>query len=177
MNDQFKPQVQAAVQASYDLASLIMSQAQRATELSVAQQKLALELAQSQAVSVLEVKEPASALQYVQDQVQTAGKHAAGFAATAFELGQEFQTELNAFVEGHFDLQHAAVNKAIQQNLKQAPEGSEAAVAAVKSALDLSNKALAEARKAAKQSADLAQQTLSALKEQAPEAARTTRRR
>ena len=35
MNDQFKPQVQAAVQASYDLASLIMSQAQRATELAV----------------------------------------------------------------------------------------------------------------------------------------------
>jgi hypothetical protein len=62
-------------------------------------------------------------------------------------------------------------NKAIHDNLKHAPEGSEAAVNVVKAAVDASNKALAEARKTAKKSAELAQQSLAQLKEHAPKAA------
>jgi len=49
-------------------------------------------------------------------------------------------------------------NKAINENLKKAPEGSEAAVNAVKAAVNAGNKALAEARKNAKKTAELAQE-------------------
>ena len=45
------------------------------------------------------------------------------------------------------------------------------AVAAVKSAIDAGNKAIAEARKTAKQSAALAQESLAKLKAHAPKAA------
>ena len=78
---------------------------------------------------------------------------------------------LSAFAEGHFDQAHAAANKAINDNLKQAPEGSEAAVTAVKAAVEASNKALAEARKSAKKTAELAQEGIAKLKEHAPKAA------
>jgi len=95
----------------------------------------------------------------------------AGFAATAYELTQEFQAESAAFAEGHFDHAHHAANQAIHDSLDKAPEGSEAAVSAVKAAVDVSNKALAEARKNAKKTAELAQESLAKLKEHAPKAA------
>ena len=95
----------------------------------------------------------------------------AGFAATAFELTQEFQAESAAFAEGHFDHAHASVNKTLTENLKKAPEGSEVAVNAVKAAVDAGNKALAEARKNAKKTAELAQEGLTKLKEHAPKSA------
>ena len=87
------------------------------------------------------------------------------------ELTQEFQAESAAFAEGHFDHAHTSVNKALAENLKKAPEGSEAAVNAVKAAVDAGNKALAEARKNAKKTAELAQEGLANLKAHAPKAA------
>ena len=171
MQNQFKPQVDASVQAAFELANLSFSQIERLTELSLEQAKVSAELAQDQVSSVLEVKDPAAAIELLKSQLETSAKSLAGFASTAYELAQEFQAESTAFAEGHFDQAHTVANKAIQENLKKAPEGSEVAVNAVKAAVDASNKALAEARKTAKKSAELAQQSLAQLKEHAPKAA------
>ena len=92
-------------------------------------------------------------------------------------MTQEFQAESAAFAEGHFDHAHTSVNKALAENLKKAPEGSEAAVQAVKAAVDAGNKALAEARKNAKKTAELAQEGIAKLKEHAPKAAKAPVRR
>jgi hypothetical protein len=103
--------------------------------------------------------------------LENSAKSLAGFAATAFELSQEFQAEGASFAEGHFDHAHAQANKALVENLKKAPQGSEAAVTAVKAAVDASNKALAEARKNVKKTAAMAQEGIAKLKERAPKAA------
>jgi hypothetical protein len=171
MQAQIKTQVDASVKAAFELANLSFSQVERLTELSLEQAKVNAELAQEQLASVLEVKDPAAAIELLKSQLETSAKSLAGFAATAYELTQEFQAESAAFAEGHFDHAHAAANKAINENLKKAPEGSEAAVSAVKAAVDASNKALAEARKNAKKTAELAQEGLAKLKEHAPKAA------
>jgi hypothetical protein len=171
MQNQFKPQVDASVQAAFELANLSFTQIERLTQMSLEQAKVSAELAQEQLSSVLEVKDPAAAIELLKTQLENSAKSLAGFASTAYELAQEFQAETTAFAEGHFDQAHAVANKAIHDNLKNAPEGSEAAVNAVKAAVDASNKALAEARKTAKKSAELAQQSLAQLKEHAPKAA------
>ncbi len=171
MQNQVKPQVEASLKAAFELANLSFSQVERLTELSLEQAKVNAELAQEQLASVLEVKDPAAALELLKSQLETSAKSLAGFAATAYELTQEFQAESAAFAEGHFDQAHTAANKALQENLKKAPEGSEAAVNAVKAAVEASNKALAEARKNAKKTAALAQEGLAKLKEHAPKAA------
>jgi hypothetical protein len=171
MQAQIKTQVEASVKAAFELANLSFSQVERLTELSLEQAKVNAELAQEQLASVLDVKDPAAALELLKSQLETSAKSLAGFAATAYELTQEFQNESAAFAEGHFDHAHAVANKAINENLKKAPEGSEAAVNAVKAAVDASNKALAEARKNAKKTAELAQEGLAKLKEHAPKAA------
>jgi hypothetical protein len=78
--------------------------------------------------------------------------------------------------ESQFDAKHAEVNKLIAETLKKAPQGSEAAVAAVKQAVDAGNKAVAQARTAAKKSAELAKQGLEQIKANAP-VAKPARRR
>ncbi len=118
-----------------------------------------------------------SSAKWFKSQLENSVKSLTVFAATAFELGQEFQAEATAFAEGHFDQAHAAANKAIQDNLKQAPQGSEVVVSAVKAAVDASNKALAEARKSAKKTAKLAQEGIAKLKEHAPQVAKAPARR
>jgi hypothetical protein len=171
MQNQVKPQVEASLKAAFELANLSFSQVERLTQLNLEQAKVNAELAQEQLTSVLEVKDPAAAIELLKSQLENSAKSLAGFAATAFELTQEFQAESAAFAEGHFDHAHASVNKALAENLKKAPEGSEAAVNAVKAAVDAGNKALAEARKNAKKTAELAQEGLAKLKEHAPKAA------
>jgi hypothetical protein len=171
MQNQFKPQMEASVEAAYELANLSFSQVERLTQLALEQSKVNAELLQDQIHAAVEVKDPAAAIELIKEQLENSMKSFAGLAATAFELSQEFQAETTAFAEAHFDHAHAVANKAFNDNLKKAPEGSEVAVAAVKSAIDAGNKAIAEARKTAKQSAALAQESLAKLKAHAPKAA------
>jgi ElaB/YqjD/DUF883 family membrane-anchored ribosome-binding protein len=119
----------------------------------------------------MEVKDPAAALELFKSQLETSAKSLAGFSTTAFELSETFQSESAAFVEGHFSEVHANANKAIGELLKNAPQGSESAVTAVKAAIDATNKAIAEAHAAAKKSSALAKESLAEFKKHAPQAA------
>jgi hypothetical protein len=177
MQNTIKPQVAASVQAAFELTNLSFAQVERLTELTLEQAKINSELAQEQLASVLEVKDPAQAIELLRTQLETSAKSLAGFAATAFELAQQFQTETTAFAEGHFDQAHAAANQALHDNLKKAPEGSEAAVQVVKAAVEASNKALAEARQNAKKTVELAQEGLAKLKPQAAQPSKAPARR
>ena len=171
MQKQIKPQVDASMKAAFELANMSFTQLERVTELALEQARVNAELAQEQLATALEIKDPAAALELLKSQLEASAKSLAGFAATAFELSQEFHAEGTAFAEGHLDHAHAAANKALTDNLKKAPEGSEAAVTAVKAAVDASNKAFAEVRKNAKKSAEMAQEGIAKLKAHAPKAA------
>lgn len=177
MQKQIKPQVDASVKAAFELASLSFAQLERVTELALEQARVNAELAQEQLVTALEIKDPAAALELLKAQLEASAKSLAGFAATAIELSQELQSEGVAFAEGHFDQAQSAANKALAENLKNAPQGSEAAVTAVKAAVDASNKALAEARKNVKKSTELAQAGIAKLKEHAPKTVKAPARR
>ena len=175
--NQLKPQIAANVEAAYEIANLALSQVERATQLAIEQSKQNAVFARGQFDAVSDIKDPAAVFQFVQSQLEASAKYAAGVAAEAFELSQEFQAELSEFAETHFDAKHAEVNKLIAETLKKAPQGSEAAVAAVKQAVEAGNKAVAQARTAAKKSAELAKQGLEQLKANAPKAAKPARRR
>ena len=177
MQKSIKPQMDASVNAAFELASMSFAQLERVTELALEQARANAEMAQEQLAAALEVKDPAAALEMLKNQLEASAKSLAGFAATAFELSQDFQAEGAAFAEGHFDHAHAAANKALAENLKKAPQGSEAAVTAVKAAVDASNKALDVARKNVKKSAELAQESMAKLKQHAPKATKAPARR
>lgn len=172
-----KPQVAAALDASFEVATLALSQVERATHLALEQSKHNVEFARAQLNAVNGLKDPAEVFQFVQGQLEASAKYAAGLAAEAFELSQEFQAELSELAESHFDANHGEANKLIAQALKNAPQGSEAAVAAVKQAVEAGNKAVTEARKVAKQAAKLAQDSVEQVKSKVSSAKPATRRR
>lgn len=171
MQEQIKSNVQSSVKSVYDLANLSVSQIERLTEMSLAQAKLSAETAQEHMQALFSIKDPSAAIELFKEQLEASTKSLAGFAATAFELSQEFQAETSAFAESHFDKAHSAATQAIHDNLKHAPEGSEVAVTAVKSAIESSNQAIAQARKTAKQTVAMAQEGLAKLQEHAPKVA------
>ena len=173
---QLKPQVAANLEASYEVANLALSQVQRASQLALEQSKQNAEFARAQLAAAEQLKDPAAVCQFVQGQLEASVKYAAGIAAEAFELSQEFQAELSDLAETRFDAGHSEVNKLIADTLKKAPQGSEAAVAAVKQAVEAGNNAVAQARQAAKQVASLAKQSVEQAKAQMP-AKKPARRR
>ena len=103
MQEHIKSNVQASVQASYELANLSVSQVERLTEMSLTQAKLSAEMAQEQLEALFSIKDPSAAIELFKEQLEASTKSLAGFAATAFELSQEFQAETSAFAESHFD--------------------------------------------------------------------------
>jgi hypothetical protein len=171
MQNPIKPQADASIKTAFEFANMSLTQLQRVTELALEQARVNAELAQEQLANALEVKDPAAALELLKTQLENSAKSLAGFAATAYELSQDFQAEGSALAEGHFDHAHAAANQALVENLKKAPQGSEAAVTAVKAAVDASNKALAVARQNVKKTAELTHEGMTKLKAQAPKAA------
>jgi hypothetical protein len=88
MQEQIKSNVQASVQASYELANLSVSQVERLTEMSLAQAKLSAEMAQEQLEALFSIKDPSAAIELFKEQLEASTKSLAGFAATAFELSQ-----------------------------------------------------------------------------------------
>ena len=175
--DHIKPQVAANLETAYEVADLAISQIERATELSLALNKQNTAFSKEQVNAATELKDPAAVFQFVQAQLEASAKYAASVAQEAFELSQQFQAEVSEFAETHFDANHAEANKLIAQALQNAPQGSEAVVAAVKQAVEAGNKAVTEARKAAKQSAQLAKENFEQLKAHAPVAKKAARRR
>ena len=82
MQNQVKPQIEASLKAAYELANLSFSQVERLTQLSLEQAKVNAELAHEQLTSVLEVKDPAAAVELLKSQLEDSAKSLAGFAAT-----------------------------------------------------------------------------------------------
>ena len=175
--NQIKPQVQAQVDAAYEVANLAMSQVERATELALAQSKQNAAFARQQIDAVADLKDPAAVFQFLQGQLEASAKYAAAVATEAFELSQEFQAELSEYAETHFDSKHAEVNALIAQSLKNAPQGSEAAVAAFKQVVEAGNQAVTQARKSAKQVAELTKQNVEQVKGKVAAAKPAARRR
>lgn len=162
--DQVKPQITAASEAGYAAGQLAISQVERASQLVVELSKSNTEFAQEQVTAAYDLKDISQVFQFVQSQLEASATRAAEVANEAFELSQKFQAEIVKLAESQFDDSQAEVNKLFAQALKNAPAGSEAAVAAVQQAVEAGNKAVAEARKNAKQAVKLAQDSVEQIK-------------
>lgn len=178
--EQIKPQATAAAQAGYETAELALSQVDRASKQALEHAKQHAEFAKAQFLAVSEIKDASQVFQFFQHQLEATAQYAAEVASEVYELNKEFHTELKDFAETHFDANHVYLNKLVADALKKAPEGSEAAVAAVKQAVDAGNKAIAQARDAAAQVVHQVNETVERVKSQTVKtkpAARSSRTR
>lgn len=119
----FKPQIKSTLQTSHDVASLAISQFQRCTELALTFGLQTHAFAHNQADEFENLNDPSVVFQLVHDHLKAASKHSTSVVIQTFELSRVFHEELSGFVESHFDVAHAEVNRLIGKALKNAPEG------------------------------------------------------
>jgi hypothetical protein len=79
-----------------------------------------------------------------------------------YEIATQTQEELSKVVEGQFSEMNKNVATALDKAAKNAPAGSDVAVAAVKSAIAAANSAYDSMTKAAKQVAEIAEANVAA---------------
>lgn len=142
-------------------------------ELNLAAAKAALADSQHQAHAILSVKDAqqllglqASLFQPLADKAVAYNRHLTDIASST---GSDFTQAVEAQVQG---AQHA-FNELVDTLAKNAPAGSESAVAAFKTAVSAGNNALETVQKAVKQATDLTQAQVRSMSEQVAGAAKS----
>jgi phasin family protein len=87
---------------------------------------------------------------------------AAAYSRTLYEIASQTQGEIGKLFEAHFSELNKTVNSALEQATKNAPAGSDVAVAAVKSAIAAANSAYNSVSNAVKQATEIAESNITA---------------
>ncbi len=114
----------------------------------------------SQKVSSVKDAQDAAAL--TQSLVQPGAEKAMAYSKHVYDIVSAVQADLSKLSESHVAEGQKHVNDAIEQFTKNAPAGSESAVAMLKSSLAQASSAYDSMTKAAKQAAEVAEKNLSA---------------
>ena len=114
----------------------------------------------SQKVSSVKDAQDAAAL--TQSLVQPGAEKAMAYSKHVYDIVSSVQAELSKLSESHVVEGQKHVNDAIEQFTKNAPAGSESAVAMLKSSMAQASSAYDSLTKAAKQAADVAEKNLTA---------------
>ena len=114
----------------------------------------------SQKVSSIKDAQDAAAL--TQSLVQPSADKAMAYSKHVYDIVSAVQADLSKLSESHVAEGQKHVNDAIEQFTKNAPAGSESAVAMLKSSLAQATSAYDSMTKAAKQAAEVAEKNLSA---------------
>ncbi len=111
---------------------------------------------------VTSVKDAQDAAALTQSLVQPGAEKAMAYSKHVYDIVSAVQAELSKLSESHVAEGQKHVNDAIEQFTKNAPAGSESAVAMLKSSLAQATSAYDSMTKAAKQAAEVAEKNLSA---------------
>ena len=111
---------------------------------------------------VSSVKDAQEAASLTQSLVQPGAEKAMAYSKHVYDIVSAVQADLSKLGESHVAEGQKHVNDAIEQFTKNAPAGSESAVAMLKSSLAQVNGAYESMTKAAKQASEVAEKNLSA---------------
>lgn len=142
--------------------------------------KAGLTEAAAHAKATLSVKDAQELLALQAGLLQPAAEKAAAYSRHLYEIAQGTGAEVSKIAEGKFAESQASFMAAVDSAVKNAPAGTENAVALVKSAVAAANNAIESVTKAAKQAQDVAEanfQAISTTAVKASQAATTKARR
>ncbi len=111
---------------------------------------------------VMEVKDAQEAVALSSALVQPSAEKAMAYSKHVYDIVAGVQAELSKLVEGKISESQKHVTEAIEQMTRNAPNGSEGAVAMLKSSLAQANAAYESMTKAAKQAADVTEKNIHA---------------
>ena len=171
--EQFAAASKANLDAVAGLSQTAFAGFERVVELNLAAGKAAVSESFANAQSLLAAKNPQELLAAQAALVQPAFEKSASYSRHLYDIASSTGAELSKAVEGKVAEGQAAVKSLVEANLKNAPAGSDAAVAAFKTAYEASQTAAETLQKVAKQAAETAQANLKAASAQAEAAVKS----
>jgi len=170
-------QITATIQANFDTAKKLSTKTfagfEKLVELNMAASKALISESFVNVQTLLGAKDVQQVLALQTGLVAPAAEKAAAYGRHVYGIAVETSAEFTKTMESKAAEGQKAFNQVIDNVAKNAPAGSESAVAVLKSALASSQSAIESAQSAAKQALAMAESNVSAVTEQAIKAAAT----
>jgi phasin family protein len=172
--DQFVSAQKANLEAAAGLSQTAFAGLERLVELNMAAGKAAVGESFSNVQGLLSAKTPQDLLAAQAALVQPAFEKSVSYSRHLYDIASSTGAEFTKAVEEKVAEGQTAVKNLVETNLKNAPAGSDAAVAAIKTAFEASQTAAETLKKVAKQAADTAEANFKAASAQAETAVKST---
>jgi phasin family protein len=163
----------ANVETLFGLTSKAFEGVEKLVELNVTATKAALVEAAETTQSMLSVKDAQELLALQAALFQPLAEKTAAYSRHLYDISTSTGAEFSRTVEGQFAEAQKKFLAVVDNAAKNAPAGSETAVAVFKSAVAAGNNALESVQKAVKQAADVAEANFNAVASTAVNAAKT----
>jgi phasin family protein len=165
--EQFTASAQANLNAAAGLSQTAFAGFERLVELNLAAGKAAVGESFTNAQAFLSAKTPQDVLAVQAALVQPAFEKAVSYGRHLSDIANSTGVEFTKAAESKFAESEQAVKALVENSLKNAPAGSDAAVAVIKTAFEASQTAAETLKKVAKQAADTAESNIKAATAQA----------
>jgi phasin family protein len=171
--DQVVASQKASVQTLFGLTHKAFEGVEKLVELNVQASKAALAESANHTQALLSAKDAQELLALQASLMQPLAEKAAAYSRHLYDIASGTGAEFSKAVEGQAaDLQAKFMNL-VDSAAKNAPAGSETAVAVMKSAVSAANNAFESVQKAVKQATDMAEANLAAVSNTAVSATKT----
>lgn len=171
--DQVAAAQKANLDVAYGLSAKAFAGVEKLVQLNVAAAKAALNESASHAQALMSAKDAQEVLALQTNAVQPLAEKAAAYGRHVVDIATSTSSEFTAALEAKAAETQKAVLSYVDAAAKNAPAGSESAVALFKSAVAASNNAMESVQKVVKQASEAAEANLQAVTNTAVNAAKT----
>ena len=165
------------VETLFGLSAKAFEGVEKVVALNLTASKAALSEASDLAQSVLSVKDAQELVTLQSGLIQPFAEKSAAYGRHLYDIAQGTGAEFTKAFEGQAADAQKKLGALVDSAAKNAPAGSEAAVAVVKSAIAAANNAMESVQKAVKQATDLAESNFNAVTTQAATVTKTAAKR
>lgn len=169
--EQFAAAQKANVETLFGLTNKAFEGIEKLVELNLQVVKSTLAESQEQAQRALSVRDAQELLQLQANATQPLAEKVLSYGRHLYEIASSTQAEFTRVAEAQYEEQNRRVQALVDNVAKNAPAGSETAVAVMKSAITAANTTYETVHKATKQAVELAESNLNAAATAATKAA------
>jgi phasin family protein len=152
----------ANIESLLTIANTAFASAERLAALNLNTARTLLEDTVSSAKALLGAKDVQELMNIQASLAQPTVEKAVAYSRSVYEIASQTQEEMTKVFEAQFAEANKTMTSALDKAVKNAPAGSDVAVAAVKSAIAAANSAYDSMTKAAKQVAEIAEANVAA---------------
>ena len=171
--DQILSAHKANIETLFGLTSKAFAGVEKLVELNVTASRAALNEAAQHTQAVLSVKDAQELLTLQAGLLQPLAEKTASYSRHLYDIASSTAAEFNKALEAQSAEARKNFNSLVETSTKNAPAGSESAVAVLKSAVSAANSAFDSVQKAVKQASDVAEANFNAATQTAAEAVKT----